>query len=154
MESEESIQVLSEVEWLETFIRGMLDKSSWYFRVFQRIFSFLKTQQNLSFDAQIFLVVKWSRMLKLVLNTMVLIWRVSKFVLPKRGGDWKPDMLLSLKYDNAATLLLSHIPLTVISFCGQLSFFMLENLVPFIIPFYGQNIICIILSLKSIFCCT
>ena len=54
MESEESIQVLSEVEWLETFIRGMLDKSSWYFLVFQRIFWFLKTQQNLSFDAQIF----------------------------------------------------------------------------------------------------
>ena len=58
MESEESIQMLSEVEWLETFIRGMLDKSSWYFWVFQRIFWFLKTQQNLSFDAQIFLGCK------------------------------------------------------------------------------------------------
>ena len=73
MESEESIQVLSEVEWLETFIRGMLDKSSWFFWLFQRIFWFLKIQQSLSFDAQIFFVVKWSRLSKLVLNTMILI---------------------------------------------------------------------------------
>ena len=65
---------------------------------------------------------------------MILIWRVSKFVLPKRGGDWKPDMLLSFKYDNAETLLLNHIPLTVISFCGQLSFYV-GKFGPFNIPF-------------------